>query len=158
MGVKKTFFNTPWNERGGIEKVVVLGGGIVGIYAAYKIGSRAIASFKANKVAQTYQTDLNALQNAGVNPTYLDTQYLMFADTLYQAMDSWLFDWGTDEDAVQGVMQQMRNDADVNKLISAYGSKDGYTLSEWIGGDFSAAAKDTYINNPLAANGIIYRF
>lgn len=152
------FFNTAWSNRGTIGKVAVVGASAFAVYAVYKIGTRAYKSFQANKVAQTYKTDLNALQNAGIDPTYLDSQYLGFAGTLFQAMDSWLFDWGTDEEAVQGVMQQMRNDADVNKLVSAFGSKDGYTLPEWIAGDFSAAAKDTYVNNPLAANGIVYRF
>jgi len=159
MATKQTnFFNTSWSDRTSIEKAALLFGGAFLTYQVYKKGGKFIESLKSRKIAQTYTGDLNALIASGDVPTFLDSQYLIFADTLLTAMDSSLFDWGTDEETVKNVFQRLNTDADVNKLISAFGRKDGYTLPEWIAGDFSNEDKNFYINTPLASKGIKYRF
>jgi hypothetical protein len=73
-------------------------------------------------------------------------------------MNSNVFDWGTDEVNVGKIMYKMKNDIDVNKLITAFDRKDGEDLSAWITGDFSAEDKEMYVNAPLRKNKIKYQF
>lgn len=153
------FFNTKWSNRQPLEKILILGGtGGILIFIALN-RKKWIKAIKDRRDKQTYNDDLDILESAGKKATYLDSQYIIFANALYQAMNSSAFDWGTDEVGVGKIMYKMKNDADVNKLITAFGKKDGYDLSEWITGDFdSETDKDMYVNAPLRANKIKYQF
>jgi len=152
------FFNTKWSNRTPLEKYIILGGtGGILIFVALN-RKKWIAAIKAARERAIYADDLGILTGKGDKATYLDSQYIIFANSLYQAMDSSAFDWGTDETTVGSIMYKMKNDIDVNKLITAFGKKDGYDLSEWITGDFSSEDKDTYVNAPLRANKIKYQF
>ena len=152
------FFQTKWSNRQPLEKILILGGtgGILLFVALNR--KKWIAQFKARKDRQTYKGDLDILTDKGQKATYLDSQYIIFANALFEAMDSSAFDWGTDEVSVGKIMYKMKNDVDVNKLITAFDKKDGYDLSQWITGDFSAEAKEMYVNKPLRANKIKYQF
>lgn len=152
------FFQTKWSNRQPLEKILILGGtgGILLFVALNR--KKWIAAFKARQQQQTYSGDLDILTNKGQKATYLDSQYIIFANALYQAMNSSAFDWGTDEVSVGKIMYKMKNDIDVNKLITAFDRKDGDDLSAWITGDFSAEDKEMYINAPLRANKIKYQF
>lgn len=152
------FFQTKWSNRRPLEKILILGGtGGILIFIALN-RKKWIKAIKDRRDKQTYTEDLDILESDGKKATYLDSQYLIFANSLFQAMDSSAFDWGTDETTVGSIMYKMKNDIDVNKLITAFGKKDGYDLSEWITGDFSSEAKDMYVNAPLRANKIKYQF
>jgi len=148
------FFKTQWSDRGPVERIVILGGAIGGgIFLLIK-GKKIIEAIKNRQKDQTFQGDLNELITGGKNLSYQDSQYLIFADSLYQAMKG----YGTDETSIAGIMYKMKNDADVLKLVQSFGQKDGYTLPEWIADDFSQDDKTFYINNILAKKGIQYRF
>ena len=152
------FFNTKWSNRTPLERYIILGGtGGLLIFVALN-RKKWIAAIKARRDRAIYEDDLGILTGGGDKATYLDSQYIIFANSLYQAMNSSAFDWGTDETTVGSIMYKMKNDIDVNKLITAFGKKDGYDLSEWITGDFSSEAKDMYVNAPLRANKIKYQF
>lgn len=152
------FFQTKWSERQPLEKILILTGtGGILIFVALN-RKKWIAAIKARRERAIYEDDLGILTGGGDKATYLDSQYIIFANSLYQAMNSSAFDWGTDETTVGSIMYKMKNDIDVNKLITAFGKKDGYDLSEWITGDFSSEAKDMYVNAPLRANKIKYQF
>ena len=152
------FFQTKWSNRQPLEKILILGGtgGILLFVALNR--KKWIAQFKARQEKQTYKGDLDILTDKGQKATYLDSQYIIFANSLYEAMNSSAFDWGTDEVSVGKIMYKMKNDIDVNKLITAFDKKDGDDLSAWITGDFSAEDKETYVNKPLRLNKIKYQF
>ena len=103
------FFQTKWSERQPLEKILILGGtgGILLFVALNR--KKWIAQFKARKDRQTYSGDLDILTDKGQKATYLDSQYIIFANALYQAMNSSAFDWGTDEVSVGKIMYKMKN-------------------------------------------------
>lgn len=152
------FFNTKWSDRQPLEKTFILGGTAALSIFVLLNRKKWAAALKARKDKQTYKGDLDILTDKGQKATYLDSQYVIFANALLEAMDSGAFDWGTDEVSVGKIMYKMKNDVDVNKLIVAFDRHDGYDLSQWITGDFSAEDKEMYINAPLRANKIKYQF
>lgn len=154
MATKQGFFDTPWGDRSAPERILLLvGGSIATIFAVRQV--RNLAGF-VRQTGQNIQTgaELQQWQNVGQSPSYQNTQYQIFADTLYTAMQG----FGTDENAVKGVFSNMNNNSDVLKLIQVFGIRDGYGLAGWIAGDFSSSDKDKYINQVLRSKGITYQF
>lgn len=152
--MKKGFFETPWSDRSAPERIIMLiGAGIGTIFAVRQV--RNLAGF-VRQTGQNIQTgaELQQWQNVGQNPSFQNTQYQIFADTLYTAMKG----FGTDENSVKGVFQQLNNNADVLKLIQVFGIRDGYGLAGWIADDFSSTDKDKYINQVLRSKNITYQF
>ena len=148
------FFQTKWSDRGALEKGLILGGSIFATIVLIRNSRKLILWIKTQKENQTYSSDADILGKL-LKPTYLDSQYIVFANGLYAAMNG----WGTDEVAVGKIMYRMKNDLDVNKLIQAYGKKEGDDLSMWITNEFdSEEDKDTYVNAPLRANKIKTQF
>lgn len=152
------FFNTKWSDRAPLEKTFILGGTAALSIFVLLNRKKWAAALKARRDRQVYGGDLDILTGKGQKATYLDSQYVIFANSLYEAMNSSAFNWGTDEVSVGKIMYKMKNDVDVNKLITAFDRKDGDDLSAWITGDFSAEDKETYVNKPLRANKIKYQF
>lgn len=113
--------------------IVIVGG--IGI--AYIVGTNIVkivksASAAANEKAKQaeIQNDLNSLSNNGVVPTYTDSQYASWADSIQAALTGCdytmsasvfgiLTDTGT---AVWDVLSNLKNDADFLKLSKAYGT------------------------------------
>lgn len=154
MAKRQTFFNTPWNERGAAERVLVITGTIGAIVGGVVLVRRTVEAIKTRREQQMVDKDEQTFQNKGQKLTYPLSQYLIFADTLYQSMKG----SGTYEEEVAGVFYKMRNDLDILQLNRAFGKKDGYSLSEWIADDFSEEDKAYYINNILAKKKIKFRF
>lgn len=152
----KTFFNTPWGDRGGVEKIALIVGGSIVLYLGYR-GIKNFTSLVRSKVGQVQAgQELGALQSKNINPNYTNTQYGIFADTLQTAMGS---GWdGTDEDTILTVMQKMKNDADVLKLNTVFGTREGYTLSGWFRYEMDDSYVDYYVNEPLRRNGVTFQF
>jgi hypothetical protein len=152
----KTFFNTPWGERSFPEKMILLVGGSIVTFVAYKKLKQLSGLIKQTGVNIQTGSELGALQTQGVNPNYSATQYSIWADTLQTAMGSW-YD-GTDEDSIKSVMDKMLNNADVLKLNQAFGTREGYTLSGWLRYELSDSYVDYYVNAPLRNKGITFQF
>ncbi len=91
------------------------------------------------------------IEATGQTPSYADVQYRQWADKLYVAMKG----AGTDEDAIDNIMAQMRNDADVLKLVSAFGIRDSEDLYQWIDGEYWG---EPSCNKILRKNGITILF
>lgn len=122
-----------------------------GIYLA----SRLIKKASKGALVVKTQTDIFKLENSGQKQTYLDSQYNSYADVLYTAMDG----LGTNFDAIMRVFGAMKNDLDVAKLISAFGIKEDYNLTEWLADDLSDwFGEPEKLNKLLASKGITYRF
>ena len=74
---------------------------------------------------------------------------------------------GTDEEQLSAVFNYMQNKADVLELIKAFGMReytDGLFVSEqlnltqWLNAELDQDEINEYVNNPLAARGIDFKF
>lgn len=140
------------------EKLFLYGAIGVGAYFLYKGVKKALGFSTAAVVALQEQ---NEFKKQGLVQSYVDSQYKLFADTIYSAGFDVLF--GTDENAIYAVFKQMNNDLDVNKLIVAFGTRriEFSTQTASLGG-FLASELDEKergeINKILKAKNIKYRF
>jgi hypothetical protein len=100
-----------------------------------------------NKVTQGSEVD--ALQAAGVQASYQNSQYGVMAQKLVTAISG----WGTDEDAIFGVFNMLNNDIDFIKLDQAFGLREQETMSQWIAGDLSTAQIGT-LNTGMLQKGL----
>jgi hypothetical protein len=96
-----------------------------------------------------------------MKPSFVDSQYKIFADAIYSAGFDVLF--GTDEDAIYAVFKRMNNDLDVNKLIVAFGSRriEFSTRTDSLGGFLQSELNTKelgIINKILQDKNIKYRF
>lgn len=102
--------------------------------------------------------------------TYTDSQYLQYAETVYQALnDKTSGFWGVDQKKIYGVYEAMKNASDVLKLHDKFGSraidaswtmggKDGtYTLAQAIP-VFLTKGQLKEVNSILAENGVNFSY
>ena len=140
--------------------IAVLGGVGYGIYAIIKGIKNAEAKRKAAEQLALLQGEIQQLATVpGQGPSYPLSQYDTWANNLYMAMDSsWYnpFSWGTTEDLIIQTFQKLNNNADYLKLTTAFGTKDGYTLTEWLVDELSQSYIDQ-LNSILSQKGIIYK-
>jgi hypothetical protein len=154
----KTFFNTPWQNRGQAERIIILAGvGIIG-FVGYRKLKALVGIVKQTGANIQTGTELGVLNQQQIKPSYTGTQYSIFADGLYSAMVDYWYSWGTDEDGIKAIMQQMINDADVLKLNQTFGTRDGYTLAQWFRSELSDEDLKYYVNDPMARNGVTFKF
>ena len=157
-----------------VKIIVVAGLGLLG-YTLYRNIKRKQDEADALRAAQAAGQELNQLQQQGVNPTYPDSQFQVFADKLVQAMTG----CGTDENQIYQVFGALRNEADIRKLIILFGVRYyqpcaatspvsyaiwqfndkayGGDLSTWLSYDLSSG-EIGYINSILKGRGINYQF
>lgn len=96
------------------------------------------------------QSDLNDLKKNGIIPSYNQSQYSNWANTLKTSFDG----CGTQNDAWQRIFNQMKNDADVLALIATYGVRT-YDGCNWEGdfndktGTLSAGLQDELSSGEL---------
>jgi len=104
------------------------------------------------------------LQQGGQIPTYSESQFNGWADSLYTAMDG----FGTDEDTIKSVFHYMQNKADVLKLIKSFGIRkrvynafvvagDDLNLNQWLTEEVTTETL-AEINNELKTKNINYTF
>lgn len=100
-----------------VVKIIVAAGlGLLG-YSVYRSIRHSQEVRDASQAATAAAEELAALANQGVHPSYSDSQYEVLVNQLVQAMNG----CGTDEDQVYQVFSQIRNSADVRKLLVAFG-------------------------------------
>jgi len=148
----------------GVIAVVGVGFIVFSSYLIYK-GVNKIINPPPRTSDEESKDDLKNLSKSGIKATYSDTQYSTWAEQMHVAMK-----WnGTDEDAIYRVLNYMKNDADVLKLIEAYGKKPeiGTTFVTWFDTDLTLpeqiasdlnASEIVKCNNILATKGIKFRF
>lgn len=140
------------------EKILMYGAVGVGAYFLYKGIRKALGFSTAAVVALQEQ---NEFIKQGMRPSFVDSQYKLFADTIYSSGFDVLF--GTDEDAIYAVFRRMNNDLDVNKLIVAFGTRriEFSTATASLGGFLTSELDEKEreeINKILKAKNIKYRF
>jgi hypothetical protein len=103
----------PWGQA-----VAFVGVGLAAwvIYSRIRGSVRQAQTLRQSRaMLQSTQNDLQRLAKSGVKPSYPEAQYRIWADALFACYAG----WGTCNDSV--TWQAMKNDADVLKLIEAFG-------------------------------------
>lgn len=157
-----------------VKVIVVAGMGLLG-YSIYKAIQRDKDEKKAAMAAAAAAVELAALANQGVHPSYNDSQFYVFINTLVQAMTG----CGTDEVMIYHVFRQIKNEADIRRLIQLFGVQNyqpcayespisyaiwqvndkayGGDLATWLSYDLDQSEIDN-INSILKGNGLAYQF
>jgi hypothetical protein len=170
--------------------VVIVGGLGVVVYVGLKI-SKSItakaAAAKANIEVTGFVSDLNNLQSQGINPSYQESQYKQWADSIqtqFTGCDPSLdcnsslnfsclsncsgSDWVKDDSCysdsgkiVYGILKQLNNDADFLALQTAWGIRS-YTKHTWCGGDvpnvtLSAASADQLSTDEIGGLNLLLK-
>jgi hypothetical protein len=128
----------------------------IGGYALYKLGAaiaKRLTLDNANK-------DIIDAKKSGQVASYPSATYSQLADKIYSAV---MYTWGTDEQAIYDVFNQMKNNLDVALLIKAFGKRrvEFSTLDQELGAHLSNdldSAEINKINNILSSKGINYKF
>ena len=106
--------------------VVVVGG----VLAVYIVGARVYKAVfpsdkeKKNKeLAKNVDSEIGNLSKNGLKPSFADSNYNTFANTIYNSMR---FAAGDDYTTVEKTLKSMKNDLDVAKLVKAFGQRQDY--------------------------------
>jgi hypothetical protein len=172
--VTKYLNDQPPLFKGIISVIAVAGIAYIGYewYQGYK-NKQDIAS--ANQPAIEAGNELQQLASRGIYPSFADSEYSSWADSLREAMNG----CGTNNSQVYQVFGYLRNDADIRKLIIAFGVQyyqpcwasqfDQWTIYQfdnqhyggnlptWLSYDMSAS-EIAKVNSTMSANGITYQF
>jgi hypothetical protein len=127
-----------------IKSLLVILALIFGIVIYKKI----LAKVKGTRVIKDLGQDI--VTN---NLSYPLSYYGIWAEDVYNAVEG----MGTNEQAVFDIFKKLKNKDDVLQLITAFGIKDGETLSQWIIGDLGDDDKAT-LNRLLSDKNIDYQF
>jgi hypothetical protein len=148
-----------------ITKVLIIGiGTIATLGVAYFIWKKIEGSVEslsdrveAGDVVKGAENELNKS-----NLTFSETWYDSAADKIFAAMQG----LGTDEWSIQSVMKELRNEDDINMLISKFGvrkGKSGFTermgnLTQWLNWELDSTEMWLLVNAPLKKNGVMFKF
>ena len=107
-----------------VAKMVAIGGGIFLTYTLFNklFGNpQATSNLLIQANAQKELTEFLKTQKL----SYLPSQYEQFANIIY---NSTMYGLGDNYNAVKDTLKLMKNNADVSKLITAYGSRQNYVF------------------------------
>lgn len=159
--LKNLFTGLPLWAKGVLALLIV----VVIIYIAIQAKNivKGISDKIAEKKAEAEtKSELKDYAKQGIKPSYPDSQFKAWSHKLQAAMDG----FGTDEEAIYDVFRLMKNDADVLKLIDAYGTRTfpgmwggevSFTLSSALQSELTRP-EITKLNGILETAGIAYRF
>lgn len=145
---------------------LIVGG--VTAYFASKAIKRIAENIQAKRDEKRQQKELDDQEQqqrkTGQYPSYTDYQYTVYADALFVALKGST----EDEEEFLPVMQAMKKDIDVTKLIKAFGTRDvsaswsffkaEHTLPTAIAAYFTSSQLEEYVNAPLRRNGVKFQF
>jgi len=95
------------------------------IFVGYKVYKKVFKSDEEKDAEKRKQDELKfqkkeeKKESVKVNPTYKESEYIAYADTLFNELNS-CFDSAP---TVEKILMSMKNDLDVSKLITAYGKR-----------------------------------
>jgi hypothetical protein len=147
--------------------VSVIGAGVVGLIA-YRVIKNVLFKEKIPVLPVIPPVPDQPTEPEQKKYSYIAQQYADFAQTLFDAMTGsiWGGNAGTDETAIQRVMQKMNTKADVLALITAYGrrklttpygwSTDPMTLKQSFDYELEPDELEMYVNAPIRKTG--YKF
>jgi|GEM_PF-2363476 len=155
-------------------KVMFIGAGVALAVVAYIAIAKTIKNINRKKdlrgqikAAQDATAAVNTYKSQGVNLSYPEAQYSAWASAIHNAFGG--CDPSSDDmGAVANAMNQMKNDADVYKLISVFGVRKWDECGWWRGdveSDLVGGVRHeldqtdiNIINNILSGKNISFRF
>lgn len=168
-------YETYYERQPAAVKIIAVAGIALLGYTIYKRYRHNQEVKEANTAGDLALTELQKLANQGILPSYNDSQYEAFCQSLVQAMNG----CGSDLSKIKQVFSQMRNDADAQKLIAQFGVRyiepcwysqaDAYAI--WLfndqayGGGLPTwlsfkldSGEIGQVNSVLRQNGVNYQF
>lgn len=103
--------------------VVVVGGGLVAFLVLRRVYKAVFPSQEQKRNRQLVQdisNEIKDLEFKGQKPTFVDSQYQTFANTIFNGIRYCI---GDDYGVVEDTLKKMKNDIDVAKLVSAFGKR-----------------------------------
>lgn len=111
-----------------VKSVVILGAGVALFFVGKQIYRRVFPSDDEKQNRQLLN-DINSeiadAKKAGQVPSFQDSQYMTFANQIYEGMR---YAAGDNYDLVEETLKKMNNDVDVAKLIKAFGARQDYAF------------------------------
>jgi hypothetical protein len=105
---------------------VVVGAGLVLFLVGKRVYKAVFPSDEERRNKQLEQDindDIRQNQQNGIKPSFSDSQYVLFANTIHNGMRYCV---GDDYGTVEVTMKKMLNDMDVAKLVKAFGKRKDY--------------------------------
>lgn len=119
MSAESTF-----NALPGVAKVVIVVAGtgltLVTGYMIYSAVKKRIGLAGSFKEKREVDDEIKNLANKNVKPTYSDSQYLAWANQIHAGFDG----YGSGVTQLPSIFIKLKNDADMLKLINAYGIRE----------------------------------
>jgi hypothetical protein len=153
--------------------IVIVGGGAIVFLVGKRVYDKVFPTDQAKKnqeLVNNISSEIKVAQSNGDKPTYLDSNYVTFANTAYNGMR---YAVGDDYAAVESTLKSMKNNLDVAKLIAAFGNRQNYAFGIPVGNPMDlftfvkselgnewgglTSARVTSINKDWAAKGIKYQ-
>ena len=131
----------PWAKG-----VVVVGGGLVAFLVlrrAYMGLFPTAEARRSKELLKNANNEISKWQNSGLKPSYPESQYTMFANTIYNGMRYCV---GDDYGSVEDTLKKMNNNVDVIKLVKAFDKRQDYCFGVPSGGQFDLF---TYVQKEL---------
>lgn len=123
-----------WNGLPTWAKGVIAVGGVTVVFIIgrklYKVVFPSSSEKKNRELVQDINSEINNASNQGQKPSYQDSNYVTFANTIYNSMR---YCAGDDYGTVELNMKKMKNDLDVAKLIKAFGTRQDYCFGIPVG-------------------------
>ena len=91
----------------------------------YKYAFPSQSEKEARKLFDNIENEINKKEEQGMSPTFPDSNYVTFANTIYNGMR---YAVGDNYSDVEENMKKMQNDLDVAKLIKAFGIRQDYNF------------------------------
>ncbi len=113
--------------------VVVVGGAIGLFFVGRKVYQAIFPSDSQKRNRQLFQNvsnEISKYQSSGLKPSFPDSQYETWANTIYNSMR---YAVGDDYATVELTMKKMMNNLDVAKLIKAFGKRQDYAFGIPVG-------------------------
>lgn len=150
----KDFLEKLIDKPKGVYAIAILVAILLILYFVFKSQISGIIQNLRNSIFNKRSLD-EAITQTGQTLSYSDIQYQAYANRLYLCMKG----LGTDEEGIMAVFNDMKNTADVLKLVSVFGIRDNETLQEWLRGEdewFASIVRK--VNASLTTKGITYQF
>ena len=105
----------------------ILGASIGGVVLYKKFSTKAKEKKEIDELNEGVDEELETLSNTD-SPTISEKQAMTFANQLETAMKG----WGTDNDVIKSVFNQLQTQGDYLLVQKKFGIRDGENLNEWL--------------------------
>lgn len=145
-------FGNWWNGLPNFMKVVIIVTSIVLTIVTIKLIRDKAKTITSRRRIADYKSEEEHWEAKGEQPSLQEFNYEQLANKIWTACQG----WGTDEQAIFEVFEELENNVDFIKLQEAYGiDEDGLDLSAQLHDELDGS-DIKQINDLLTAKGIAY--